>query len=220
MKKIFSLIISLALLLSLVSCSKKTTSTNTDIKQETSNNLQTEDNSIEKENSKLYSDAIAFTIELENGGVMSGELYPNLAPKTVENFVKLVKKDFYDGLIFHRVIRGFMIQGGGYDKNMTPKETQTIVGEFSANGFENSLKHTRGVLSMARTPDPNSASSQFFIMHEDAPSLDGEYAAFGKITEGLEYVDEIANSKTGIDSTYGMSDVPVEPIIIKTITLD
>ena len=150
---------------------------------------------------------------------MKGELYPNLAPKTVDNFVKLVKDNFYDGLIFHRVIEGFMIQGGGYNADMTPKEAETIVGEFTQNGFENNLKHTKGVLSMARTPDPNSASSQFFIMHADAPHLDGAYAAFGRVTEGLEFVDEIATAKTGTND-YGMSDVPVEPIIIKTIKIN
>ena len=151
---------------------------------------------------------------------MKGELYPNLAPKTVENFVKLAKDNFYNGLIFHRVIEGFMIQGGGYDTNLNPKETEAIEGEFEANGFKNPLKHTKGVLSMARTQDPNSASSQFFIMQETAPHLDGQYAAFGRITEGLEYIDEIATAKTGNDPKYGMSDYPIEEqFVIKSISI-
>ena len=169
---------------------------------------------------ELYAETIGFTIELENGGVMKGELYPKLAPKTVENFVNLAKSDFYDGLIFHRVIKDFMIQGGCFDKDMVPKTADVIIGEFDANGFKNPLKHTKGVLSMARTNEPNSASSQFFIMHQDSPHLDGQYAAFGKVTEGLEYVDEIAESKTTVYEQYGMADVPEEPIIIKTISID
>ncbi|MBQ3038239.1 MAG: peptidylprolyl isomerase [Clostridia bacterium] len=172
------------------------------------------------ENSELYADTIGFTIELENGGIMKGELYPNLAPITVENFVDLCDDNFYDGLIFHRVIKGFMIQGGGYDKDMQPKETDSIKGEFDANGVNNPLKHTKGVLSMARTQVPDSASSQFFIMHEDAPHLDGQYAAFGRVTEGFDIIDEIATSETTIYQPYGMTDVPKEQIVIKTITID
>ncbi len=152
-----------------------------------------------------------FRIEMEDGDVMEGELYPDLAPISVTNFLSLIDQKFYDGLIFHRVIAGFMIQGGGLDKNKTPKECKTIKGEFSSNGVANNLKHTRGVLSMARTMIPDSASSQFFIMHQDAPHLDGEYAAFGKITKGLEVVDKIANVQKD------MQDCPLQPIIIKTI---
>ncbi|MDO4833840.1 MAG: peptidylprolyl isomerase [Bacillota bacterium] len=133
-------------------------------------------------------------IEMENGGVMKGELYPEIAPKTVENFEKLVNAGFYDGLIFHRVIPGFMIQGGCPQGMGTGGPGWQIEGEFSANGFKNDLKHTKGVLSMARTMDPNSAGSQFFIMVQDAPHLDGQYAAFGKIIEGLEFADEIVNT--------------------------
>lgn len=165
-------------------------------------------------------ETIGFTIETEDGGVMKGELYPNVAPETVANFVKLANENFYEGLIFHRVIPGFMIQGGGMDKDYNPKETASIKGEFKSNGFKNELKHTRGVISMARTFAPNSASSQFFIMHQDYPSLDGEYAAFGKITEGLEVVDKIAESETMTVMEKGMQDVPVEPIIIKSVTID
>ena len=139
---------------------------------------------------------IKFRITMENGKTMSGELYPAVAPKTVENFVELVNNKFYDGLIFHRVIKGFMIQGGDPLGNGMGGSEKKIVGEFSANGHTNVLKHTRGVISMARAMHPNSASSQFFIMHKDAPHLDGNYAAFGKILEGLDVVDEIAQTKT------------------------
>ena len=149
-------------------------------------------------------------ITMEDGGVIKAELYPNIAPKTVENFLALVEDKFFDGLIFHRVIPGFMIQGG-YDANMNHKDAEAIRGEFTSNGFRNDLKHTRGVLSKARTSFPNSASSQFFIMHEDAPHLDGQYAAFGKVTEGMDVVDRIANVKTNF------TDTPLEPQVIKTI---
>ena len=129
------------------------------------------------------------TIEMEDGGIMKAELYPEIAPNTVNNFISLVKKGFYDGVIFHRVIPGFMIQGGDPKGVGTGGPGYTIHGEFSGNGFKNDLKHDRGVLSMARTMAPNSAGSQFFIMHEDSPHLDGQYAAFGKVTEGIEEVD-------------------------------
>ena len=135
-------------------------------------------------------------ITMENGDEIKAELYPETAPKTVENFLKLVDEKFYDGLIFHRVIKGFMIQGGDPTGTGMGGSKDTIVGEFRANGFQNDLAHTRGVLSMARTNMPNSASSQFFIMHQDAPHLDGQYAAFGKVVEGMEAVDKIASTKT------------------------
>lgn len=177
---------------------------------------------------------IHIKITLTNDKEIEADLYPEIAPKSVENFVKLINEHFYDGLIFHRVIEGFMIQGGGFDEtfyegNFESKECDTIDGEFSSNGFTNDLKHTRGVLSMARTQDPNSASSQFFIMHQDAPHLDGEYAAFGKVTRGMEVVDEIATTETTaingqityMGNVYDqqMTDVPVEPIAIKTIEI-
>ena len=152
-------------------------------------------------------------IKMKDGEVMKGELYPDIAPITVENFVKLINEEFFNGLIFHRVIKGFMIQGGGYREDGTHKEADSIKGEFSANGVENPLKHTRGVLSMARTMIPDSASSQFFIMHEDAPHLDGQYAAFGKITDGLDVVDKIAGTATDF------SDAPLEPQVIEYIKL-
>ena len=135
-------------------------------------------------------------IEMENGGKIEIELYPETAPITVKNFEKLVSEGFYDGLIFHRVIPGFMIQGGDPLGNGMGGADEKIKGEFAANGHKNDLKHTRGVISMARAYDPNSASSQFFIMHADAPHLDGQYAAFGKVVSGMETVDEIASIPT------------------------
>lgn len=156
---------------------------------------------------------IEIIIEMASGDTMKAELYPEIAPKTVENFVRLIEQHFFDGLIFHRVINGFMIQGGGYDINYHHHEAPSIVGEFASNGFENSLKHTRGVLSMARTSVKDSASSQFFIMHENAPHLDGEYAAFGKVVEGLDVIDKIAAVDTN------MRDMPLQPIVIKTMRL-
>ena len=156
---------------------------------------------------------INIKIEMENGRVMEAELYPEIAPITVENFVELIKEKFFNGIIFHRVISGFMIQGGDPTGTGMGGSKKEIKGEFLANGVVNNLKHTRGVLSMARTMDPNSASSQFFIMHQDAPHLDGQYAAFGKITKGIEVVDEIASVKTDF------RDKPVEPQTIKEISL-
>lgn len=154
---------------------------------------------------------VKIIIEMEDGSIMKGELYPEVAPITVNNFLNLIDQDFFAGLIFHRVIPGFMIQGGGYDKEFNQRETKSIKGEFSSNGISNNLLHTRGVLSMARTMIPDSASSQFFIMHEDAPHLDGQYAAFGKITDGLDVVDRIANLPRN------MQDCPNVPVVIKTI---
>ena len=135
-------------------------------------------------------------IEMDNGGIIELELYPDAAPKTVANFTKLVSEGFYDGLTFHRVIPGFMIQGGDPQGNGMGGAKDNVIGEFRANGFNNPIKHTRGVISMARAYNPNSASSQFFIMHKDAPHLDGQYAAFGKVISGMEVVDEIASIPT------------------------
>ncbi len=150
---------------------------------------------------------------MENGKTMTAELYPETAPLTVQNFIDLINEHFFDGLIFHRVIKGFMIQGGDPSGTGMGGSEKTIKGEFESNGFRNDLKHTRGVLSMARTMDPDSASSQFFIMHQDAPHLDGQYAAFGKVIEGIETVDEIANVKTDY------RDKPLEPQRIRTIEI-
>ncbi|MBE5809107.1 MAG: peptidylprolyl isomerase [Clostridiales bacterium] len=155
------------------------------------------------------------TIEMENGGRIVAELYPDVAPNTVANFVSLVSSGFYDGLIFHRVIRGFMIQGGDPTGTGMGGPGYSIKGEFAQNGFrDNTLRHTRGVLSMARSMMPNSAGSQFFIMHADAPHLDGAYAAFGKVTEGMETVDAIANARTGAQ------DRPVEDQRISRATVE
>ena len=154
-------------------------------------------------------------IEMENGGVITAELYPEIAPNTVANFVNLIENKFYDGLIFHRVIPGFMIQGGCPNGTGMGGPGYTIKGEFARNGYrENNLRHKRGVLSMARSMMPNSAGSQFFIMHADAPHLDGDYAAFGKVTEGMETVDEIANTYTS------SQDRPIVEQRIKQVTVD
>ena len=152
-------------------------------------------------------------IEMENGKKITLELYPEHAPETVKNFEGLVKEGFYDGLIFHRVIQGFMIQGGDPQGTGMGGSGKNIKGEFLANGFPNTLKHTRGVISMARSQMPNSASSQFFIMHQDAPHLDGHYAAFGKVVEGIEVVDEIATCDTDF------RDRPITDQRIKKVTL-
>ena len=154
------------------------------------------------------------TIEMESGKVIKAELYPEIAPNTVNNFISLVKKGFYNGLIFHRVIPSFMIQGGCPDGTGMGGPGYSIKGEFANNGFKNDLKHTEGVLSMARSMMPNSAGSQFFIMHKTSPHLDGEYAAFGKVIEGMENVNEIAENQTDY------SDRPVVDQVIKTMTVD
>lgn len=154
------------------------------------------------------------TITMENGGIIRAELYPEIAPLSVANFVSLIQKNYYDGLIFHRVIPGFMIQGGCPDGTGMGGPGHQIKGEFSSNGVPNSLKHTRGVLSMARSMSPNSAGSQFFIMHQDSPHLDGQYAAFGKVTEGLDVVDAIAATPTG------NGDKPKMPQKIATMTVE
>lgn len=154
------------------------------------------------------------TIEMENGGTVKAELYPDIAPNTVNNFISLIKGGYYDGLIFHRVISGFMIQGGCPQGTGTGGPGYSIKGEFVANGIKNDLKHSRGVLSMARAMNPNSAGSQFFIMHADAPHLDGQYAAFGKVTEGMDIVDRIAATKTDF------SDRPKEAQRIAKVTVE
>lgn len=154
------------------------------------------------------------TFEMENGGIIKAELYPEVAPNTVNNFISLVKSGFYDGLIFHRVIKGFMIQGGDPQGSGIGGPGYSIKGEFTANGFKNDLKHEKGVLSMARAMNPNSVGSQFFIMHELAPHLDGQYAAFGKVIEGVDVVDAIA----GVRTDY--NDRPRDTQRMKTVTVD
>lgn len=154
------------------------------------------------------------TIEMENGGIIKAELYPETAPISVNNFISLINEGFYDGIIFHRVIEGFMIQGGDPKGTGTGGPGYSIKGEFRANGVENSLRHSRGVLSMARTMIPDSAGSQFFIMHQDSPHLDGQYAAFGKVTEGMDVVDAIATCKTDFN------DRPKEDQRMKKVTVE
>ncbi len=154
------------------------------------------------------------TFEMENGKLIKAELYPDIAPNTVRNFISLIRKGFYNGLTFHRVISGFMIQGGCPDGNGMGGPGYVIRGEFSQNGFDNPLKHTPGVLSMARTMAPDSAGSQFFLMHKDAPHLDGAYAAFGKVTEGMDTVNEIA------EVPVDFRDCPLNPQILKSVTVE
>ncbi len=153
-------------------------------------------------------------IEMENGDKATLELYPEYAPKTVDNFVNLAKSGFYDGLTFHRIIPGFMVQGGDPEGTGMGGSEKMICGEFAVNGYpQNTLKHERGVISMARAMNPNSASSQFFIMHKDSPHLDGQYAAFGKVIEGIEMIDNIASVQTDIN------DRPITPVVIKSISV-
>ncbi len=154
------------------------------------------------------------TIEMKNGDLIKAELYPEIAPNTVNNFINLIQKGYYNGLIFHRVINGFMIQGGCPDGTGMGGPGYSIAGEFAQNGFENELKHTPGVLSMARSMMPDSAGSQFFIMHKTSPHLDGAYAAFGKVTEGLDIVDKIATTNTDY------ADRPLEDQVMKSVTVD
>ena len=161
----------------------------------------------------MMSNAIV-TITMENGDVMKAELYPEIAPASVNNFISLIQKNFYDGLIFHRVIRGFMIQGGDPEGTGCGGPGYSIKGEFSQNGFKNDLKHTEGVLSMARSMMPDSAGSQFFIMHKNSPHLDGSYAAFGKIIEGMDVVNKIAETATDYN------DRPLEDQRMKTVTVE
>lgn len=169
---------------------------------------------------ELVKNTVNATIELEDGDKIMLELYPDLAPETVENFVELAEDGFYDGTIFHRVIEDFMIQGGGYNEDLKEQKTASIDGEFAKNGFENSLSHARGVISMARAQDYDSASSQFFIVQKDSTYLDGQYAAFGRVTEGMDIVDDIASVKTGTVASSNMEDVPIIPIVIESITID
>lgn len=154
------------------------------------------------------------TIEMENGDIIKAELYPEIAPNTVNNFISLINHNFYDGLIFHRVIKGFMIQGGCPDGTGMGGPGYGIKGEFAQNGVINQLKHTEGVLSMARAMHPDSAGSQFFIMHKNSPHLDGSYAAFGKVIEGMEVVNQIAETKTDY------TDKPMEPQVMKKVTVE
>jgi peptidyl-prolyl cis-trans isomerase B (cyclophilin B) len=200
----YLLIIIAAVLFFTVGCTDKSAN-NSSI----SNNDNTNESTLEINGSKPI-----VTIKLNDDSQMVLELYPEIAPNTVNNFISLINKKYYDGVIFHRVIEGFMIQGGDSTGTGTGGPGYSIDGEFASNKFQNDLKHTRGVISMARSGDPNSAGSQFFIMHEDYPSLDGEYAAFGKLIEGFEVLDAIVTVET--DS----KDKPVEDVVMKTVTVD
>ena len=173
-----------------------------------------ERNEIQQKGDNKMAQLPIVTIEMQNGDVMKAELYPEIAPNTVNNFISLINKGYYDGIIFHRVIKGFMIQGGDPDGVGTGGPGYSIKGEFSGNGFENNLAHTKGVLSMARTMIPDSAGSQFFIMHETSPHLDGQYAAFGKVIEGVDVIDKIANVATD------WSDKPLEEQKMIKVTVD
>jgi len=205
LRKNISLLLVIVLSLSLfIGCSKK---------EETNDKNTNSTNNAETEKGKDDKNPIA-TIEMEDGSQIKIELYPDVAPNTVRNFISLANSKFYDGLIFHRVIPDFMIQGGDPEGTGVGGPGYAIKGEFSSNGFENNLKHDKGVISMARAQDKNSAGSQFFIMHKDSPHLDGEYAAFGKVIEGIEVVDKIAAVETVAQ------DKPKEDIKMKKVTVD
>lgn len=211
-KKYFSLILIAILmsLLTLTGCGKVNISTDKPSDDTVAKTNESSDKGSSQESKNL---PIA-TIAVDGYGEIKAELYPEIAPNTVNNFIDLANKKFYNNLKFHRVIKGFMIQGGDPKGDGTGGPGYSIEGEFTSNGFANSLKHTKGVLSMARTQDPNSAGSQFFIMSGDAPNLDGEYAAFGKVISGLEVVDKIQNVETN------SSDAPKKDVVITSITVD
>jgi peptidyl-prolyl cis-trans isomerase B (cyclophilin B) len=210
LKKKLMFLTMLVITLSIIGCSKAP-STNSSNKKDSS----TEQNSTTPKYKSQYSGKKPIvTIEMEDGAVIKAELYPDIAPKTVDNFVSLVQKGFYNGLIFHRVIPGFMIQGGDPTGNGTGGPGYTIPGEFKNNSFNNDLKHTRGVLSMARSQDPDSAGSQFFIMVKDNSQLDGDYAAFGKVTQGMDEVDKIVNAKRD------QNDKPLTAQKMKKVTVE
>jgi len=204
------LLITMAMsLLVLVGCGKTNNSSNSE-----SNNTSTTSESSNTGSPEENKNLPVATINVEGYGVIEAELYPEIAPNTINNFIYLANKNFYNNLKFHRVIKGFMIQGGDPKGNGTGGPGYSIEGEFTSNGFANSLKHTKGVISMARTQDPNSAGSQFFIMSGDAPNLDGEYAAFGKVISGLDVVDKIQNVETN------SSDAPKKDVVITSISVD
>lgn len=212
-KKYLKLILVTVLMSSLVLVGCGNSKTNNS--KEESNSSATTNEDSDKQQSAESNDKLPIaTITVDGYGVIEAELYPEIAPNTVNNFISLANKGFYNNLKFHRVIKDFMIQGGDPKGNGTGGPGYSIEGEFTSNGFANSLKHTKGVLSMARSQDPNSAGSQFFIMTGDAPHLDGDYAAFGKVISGLDVVDKIQNVKTG------SGDAPKEDVIIKSITVD
>lgn len=210
-KKYIRLILVVTLMSSLVLVGCGNSKTNNDQSEQPS----TTNESSDKESSNKSNENLPIaTITVDGYGVIEAELYPEIASNTVNNFIYLANKGFYDNLKFHRIIKGFMIQGGDPQGNGTGGPGYSIEGEFTSNGFANSLKHTKGVLSMARSQDPDSAGSQFFIMTGDAPHLDGEYAAFGKVISGMDVVEKIENLKTG------SNDAPEKDVVIKSITVD
>lgn len=210
-KKYIRLILVVTLMSSLVLVGCGNSKTNNDQSEQPS----TTNESSDKESSNKSNENLPIaTITVDGYGVIEAELYPEIASNTVNNFIYLANKGFYDNLKFHRIIKGFMIQGGDPKGNGTGGPGYSIEGEFTSNGFANSLKHTKGVLSMARSQDPDSAGSQFFIMTGDAPHLDGEYAAFGKVISGMDVVEKIENVKTG------SNDAPEKDVVIKSITVD
>ena len=208
MKKYISLLLAAVLVLSVFAFAGCTSD-----KTEENNNENQSENVVEGANPVA-------TITVKDYGVMKVELYPDKAPNTVNNFISLANKGFYDGLTFHRVYKGFMIQGGCPNGNGGGDPGYSIKGEFSGNGVENDLAHTRGVISMARSKSPDSAGSQFFIMHDDASHLDGQYAAFGMVTEGLDVLDKIADAEVTLNMSSGEMSTPVNKIIIESITVD
>ncbi|MBR5233650.1 MAG: peptidylprolyl isomerase [Clostridia bacterium] len=209
MKKYVSLVLAFVLMFSVLAFSG-CTKNNNDSDKDTENNSSVD---------SATGNPVA-TITVKDYGVMKVELYPDKAPNTVKNFISLANKAFYDGLTFHRVYKGFMIQGGCPDGTGGGDPGYSIKGEFSGNGVENDLAHTRGVISMARSKMPDSAGSQFFIMHEDAPHLDGQYAAFGKVIEGLDVLDKIADAEVTLNMSSGEMSTPVNKIIIESISVD
>ncbi len=202
MKKVISVLIAILMVLSFAACTNQPEAP------------------VEDDASEATGGNPVATITVKDYGVMKVELYPDKAPNTVKNFISLANKGFYDGLTFHRVYKGFMIQGGCPDGTGGGDPGYSIKGEFSMNGVENDLVHTKGVISMARSKSPDSAGSQFFIMHEDAPHLDGQYAAFGMVIEGLDVLDKIADAEVTINMSSGEMTTPVTPIVIETVTVN
>jgi peptidyl-prolyl cis-trans isomerase B (cyclophilin B) len=213
-KKYLLPVITLVFLMPLSGCGKAVNSASDKQKDTSNTQSSTSNTSTTPYKSKYSGKKPIVTIEMEDGAKLKVELYPDTAPKTVDNFISLVQKNFYDGLIFHRVIPDFMIQGGDPQGVGTGGPGYNIPGEFKSNNFDNPIKHTRGVISMARSQDPNSAGSQFFIMVKDTPQLDGDYAAFGKVTQGIEEVDKIVSVKRDAN------DKPLSPQKMKKVTVD
>ena len=214
MKRFFAFVTAALLLFAALGCVKASVANSTGAPAATAEPQKPAERTEKPEEENTMKNPIA-TITMQDGGVMKLELYPDVAPNTVKNFIALANAGFYDGLIFHRIIAGFMIQGGCYNAQGMPNEPgYSIKGEFRSNGITNDLKHTRGVISMARTQVRDSASSQFFIMHKDAPHLDGEYAAFGMLLEGFDVLDRIATTQTG------RNDVPLVFPVIESIRVE